>query len=125
MSYRTMLKQRCTIRRLVEGTTNGYSTFQWVTVEAGVACFLDLNFIRQGKDPMWVPEAGRPADRTGVWFGMPNVDVRSGDQLVMTKGPAGTFQIEGAVDQVWRPGDYHHLEIGVKEVGRPVATGGV
>ena len=116
-----MLKQRCSIQRLVEGTTNGYSTFVWQVVQTGVPCFLDLSFIRQGKDPMWTAEAGRPSDRSGVWFGMPTVDVRSGDQIVMTKGPSGTFQIEGAVDQVWRPGDFHHLELGVKEVGRPIA----
>jgi len=123
MSYRTMLKQRCTVKRLVESEINGYTVFDWVVIETNVKCFLDLNFIRQGKDPMWTPEAGRPADRTGVWFGLPTQDIWSGDQVVMTKGPRGTFQIEGAVDEVWTPSAAHHLEIGVKEVGRPVARG--
>lgn len=123
MSYRTMLKHRCSITRLVESSTNGYVTFNWVPIQTNVPCFLDLTFIRMGKDAMWTPEAGRPADRTGVWFGMPKVDVQSGDQVVMTKGPLGTFQIEGAVDEVWRPQDFHHLELGVKEVGRPIANG--
>ena len=94
-----MLQQRCNIRRLVEGTTNGYVTFTYQTVETNVPCFLDLSFIRKGKDPMWTPEAGRPSDRSGVWFGMPKVNVQSGDQIVMTKGPSGTFQVEGAVDE--------------------------
>jgi hypothetical protein len=119
-----MLKQRCTVKRLMDTSINGYSTFGWVDVETNVPCFLDLGFLRMGKDPMWTPEAGRPSDRTGVWFGMPKANVMSGDQIVMTKGPSGTFQLEGAVDQVWRPQDFHHLEIGVKEVGRPIAQGG-
>lgn len=121
MSYRTMLKQRCSIKRLVETEQHGFVVFDWITIASSVPCFLDLSFIRQGKDPLWTPEAGRPSDRTGVWFGLPKVDVRSGDQIVMTKGPSGTFQVEGAVDEVWRPGDFHHLELGVKEVGRPIA----
>lgn len=124
MSYRLMLHHRCSIKRMVEQEVNGYLLMNYATVLTNVPCYLDLNFIRQGKDPMWSPEAGRPADRTGVWFGLPKYDIRSGDQIVMTKGPSGTFQIEGAVDEAWRPRNKHHVELGVKEIGRPVANGG-
>jgi hypothetical protein len=123
MSYRLMLQHRCNVQRLVEGETNGYLTMAYTVVLMNVPCFLDLNFIRKGKDPMWTAEAGRPTDRTGVWFGLPKYDVRSGDQIIMVKGPSGTYQIEGAVDEAWRPRNLHHLELGVKEIGRPVAQG--
>lgn len=120
MSYRTMLKHRCTVLRLVETQQNGYDVHVWQQVGTNVPCWLDLNFIRQGKDPQWTPEAGRAADRTGVWFGMPLANVRSGDRLVMSKGPVGTFAAEGAVDTVWRPKNFHHLELGVKEVAKSI-----
>ncbi len=123
MSYGGMLKQRCTVKFLQEGFVNGVPTSVWVERATGVKCFLDLNFIRKGKDPMWTPEAGRPSDRTGVLFVAGSAVVKSGDRIVMTKGPAGTFQVEGAVDEAWRPTSRHHLELGVTEVPSQISKG--
>lgn len=123
-----MLKHRAKILRLTETKVNGYVNTSWTTVKVTPAttpptdltilCFLDLNFIRKGKDPVWSPEAGRTGDRTGVLFAMPDAPLMPGDRVLMTRGPVGTFAIEMAVDEAWRPDDMHHLEIGVVEVAK-------
>lgn len=121
MSYKAMLKHRATIRRLVASDLDGMPIHTWSVVAGGVPCFLDLNFIRKGKDPMWSPEAGRVSDRSGVLFMGGTAVIKSGDRITMTKGPSGTFQIEGAVDEAWRPTDKHHVEVGVVEVANQLA----
>lgn len=126
MSFRGMLKQRCKILRLQETQIDGLVQMTWSTVTGGdnVRCFLDLNYIRKGKDPIWTPEAGRATDRTGVLFLEPTAPLKSGDRIEVLKGPKGVFSIEGAVDQSWTPNKNHHLEVGVQEVGNPLAKGG-
>lgn len=126
MSFKSLLKHRCIILRLVETAQDGSPVFEWqpITQADGttqVRCFLDLNFIRRGKDPIWTPEAGRPSDRSGVLF--ITTPVKSGDRIQMVKGPAGMFEIQGAVDEAWTPSAQHHLEIGVKEVAVQIARG--
>ena len=137
MSFRSMLAHRCKLVEAVETSTDGSSVYTWQTVKmvsSGtpdliVPCFLDLNFIRKGKDSQWVEAAGRPKDRTGVLFlparvynGAAWVDlpVESGMRIEMTKGPAGMFSIEGALDEAWTPRKRHHLEFGVIEVASVV-----
>lgn len=120
MSYRAMMKQRCDVLRLTVTQLNGYESQVWVTVKTGERCFLDLGFIRQGKDPQWTPEAGRAADRSGVLFTLPTTTIRPGDRIKMTKGPVGTFAVEGAIDEAWRPTDKHHVELGVTEVAKAI-----
>ena len=121
MSYTAMLKHRATVRRLVASDLDGMPVHTWKTVAKDVPCFLDLNFIRKGKDPVWTPEAGRTADRSGVLFLGGDTVARSADRITMTKGPSGTFLIEGAVDEAWRPTDRHHIEVGVVEVANQLA----
>ena len=117
-----MLRHRCQLLRLDQEATVGSPIFGYQPLLADdgsplqLRCFLDLNYIRQGKDPLWTPEAGRPTDRTGVWFGLPSAPVHFGDRIKMTVGPLGTFEIESAIDESWTPTAEHHLEIGVKEV---------
>ena len=118
MSYKSLLQHRCHILRLTSTSVNGVevTTYQQIT-EAPIRCRLDLQLIRHGKDPHWTPEAGRAAERTGVWFGLVKGDqVKSGDRLLMTKGPTGTFLVEGALDDVFDATKLHHVEVGVKEV---------
>ena len=122
MAYSNLLKHRCAVLRLYETNQNGMPVTTWEIIEAGVKCYLDLNFIRKGKDPMWTPEAGRPSDRSGVMFVEAGADIRSGDRLRMTKGPAGTFSVEGAVDEAWQPTKMHHLELGVVEVAKGLVS---
>lgn len=123
MSYRSMLKQRCTILELVETIDDGAPNVAWQVKAENVPCLLDLNFIRKGKDPMWTPEGGRPADRSGVIFFLGDAPIQSGDRILMTKGPAGTFSTEGAFDEAWTPKGRHHIEIGVLEVASQRARG--
>lgn len=123
MSYGTMLKHRCTLQEMQENFINGVPVSNWANVATNVPCFLDLNFLRRGKDPIWTPEAGRPADRTGVLFVAGNAVVRSGMRIKMTKGPAGSFQIQGAIDEAWRPTKKHHIEVGVIEVPGQISKG--
>lgn len=122
MSFNALLKHRCSVDELVEGEIDGIATASWVTIASNVKCFLDLGFIRRGKDPMWTPEAGRPSDRSGVLFATASAPLKPGQRVSMTRGPRGTFEIQGAVDEAWRPLDLHHLELSVIEVARQLMS---
>jgi hypothetical protein len=117
MSYRSLMKHRVTVKHLQLTNISGMADQEWVTVASNVPCFIDLQYIRMGKDPMWTPEAGRPSERTGVLFLQARVLVHSGDRFTITRGPAGTFTVEGADDEIWTPRRKHHYELGIKEVG--------
>lgn len=127
MSFRAMLKHRCHVLRMAESAVDGVPVVGYEPLRDSAdqpiayRCFLDLNFIRRGKDPQWTAEAGRPADRTGVFFGEGSIPLRSGDRIQMTQGPAGTFLAEGAFDEAWTPSGRHHIEIGVIEVAGQIA----
>lgn len=122
MSYAALLDHRVTILRYSTQIVDGVEQYVPRTIATGVRCRLDLQFIRSGRDPQWTPEAGRVEDRTGVAFFLSDANVKPGDRIQVTRGPAGTFQVEGNVDQVFgRRGRIHHLECGVKEVPGPVA----
>jgi hypothetical protein len=116
MSLKSMLAHRCTLIEPVESSEYGSSVYTWQVVAENVRCFLDLNYVRTGKDALWIEAAGRPADRTGVVFFDGKTRIKSGYRMEMTKGPHGTFSIEGAIDEAWKPTRRHHLEIGVIEV---------
>lgn len=123
MSFRALLKHRCTLVRLKMVAVNGSPISTWEPVEENVRCFIDLNFIRKGKDPFWTEQAGRPADRTGVLFLLGDTPIKSGDRVIISKGPKGSFSVEGAIDEVWTPSKLHHLEVGVREVATQLARG--
>jgi len=125
MSYAGLLAHRCTIKRQQEVIKNGMPIYVWATVATDVKCFLDLNFIRNGKDPVWTPEAGRPADRSGVGFFLGTAKIKNADRVEMTRGPSGTFSLEMAVDEAWKPKRLHHKEVSVKEVPAQVSKGEV
>jgi hypothetical protein len=44
-------------------------------------------------------------------------------RVKMTLGPSGTFLIEGAVDEIWKPTAKHHVEVGVTEVPAQISKG--
>ena len=123
MSYKAMLKHRITILRQTNDVTTGSPVFAWQPVKTNVPCWLDLNFIRTGKDPMWTPEAGRSTERTGVLFVLPSAPLKNGDWIKCTKGPEGIFSLEAAIDEAWRPSKLHHLEISIKEVPQQIMPG--
>lgn len=115
MSFLGLLKHRCDIYDLNQTVVDGAVELQYVRVAKNVKCYLDLSFIRKGKDPMWTPEAGRPADRSGVLFLNSTDNVKSGQRIEMTRGPVGQFAIEGAIDLLYRRDKAHHYEVGVTE----------
>jgi hypothetical protein len=124
VSYASLLVHRVDVQRATVGNIDGLDTYDWNTVATGIHCRLDLQYIRPGVDPQWTPEAGRPTDRTGVAFFPAHSNIRSGDRLIVRKGPQGTFLAEGAVDDAQdRHGYSHHLEVGVREVPGPRAAG--
>lgn len=122
MVYKNLLRHRGIVLRLVEHQVHGMSVDDYEPVSLiNVRCFVDLTFIRKGRDPQWSAEAGRPADRSGVLFLLPDQDVRSGDRFQVTKGPPGTFQVQGALDDAWAPTKLHHKEYGLIEVPSSIA----
>lgn len=122
MSYSGMLAHRCRIKELQSTFVDGVATSEWKVIKTNVRCFLDLNFLRKGKDPMWTPEAGRPSDRSGVLFVEAGSGLKAAHRVEMTKGPSGTFTVEGAIDEAWRPTSLHHIEVGVVEVPQGIAS---
>lgn len=126
MSYKSLLRHRVVIERQAKTTIDGTVVSDWTPVASNEPCFLDFQFIRRGRDPQWTPEAGRPADRSGVAFFGAKSKVRVGDRLrtVKNRGPAGTYMVEGAFDTVYDGrGNVHHIEAGVKEVPPSIAVG--
>lgn len=124
MALLNLLKQRCTVQRLSDVQFDGLISTQWTQV-ADLRCFLDLSYIRSGKDPVWTPDSGRAQNRSGVLFLPPGANVEPGDRIVMTKGPSGTFVVQSALDEAWTPRKLHHLECYVTEVDRVYTSGGV
>lgn len=127
MSYASLLRHRCTLLRLDPVMVGGLAGASWTAIATNVRCFADLQFIRRGRDPVWTPESGRPSERHGVLFLHPGVNglVKSGMRVRLSRGPAGTFEIAGAIDEAWTPHRLHHLECGIEEVGSPLAQGAV
>lgn len=121
MSIRSLMRHRVNIMRLSETQVDGMPVHSWTQVATDQRAYLDLNYIRKGKDPIWTPEAGRAQDRSGVLFMLPDAPIKSGDRIKVTHGPTGTFQIEGAVDEAWKPERKHHVEVGVVEVSGMLA----
>lgn len=85
---------------------------------------LDLNFLRQGKDVLPAPVAGRASDHVGVLFVDPYSPIKAGDRLVaipneQNKIPVpGTFEIREIPDVAIDFSDAHHIEVQVIEVGQ-------
>jgi hypothetical protein len=107
-----------------ETDVDGAPTYDWVAIKTNVRCFLDLSYQRPGKDPGWTPEAGRPADRSGVLFLQDGEPLKPGDRVVITRGePKGTFEALGALDTVPQAtrGRVHHIEAYVQEVANAVS----
>ena len=126
MSYSSLLDHRADVKRMTPTIVDGVESMTWRTVGRSRRCRLDLQFIRPGRDPQWTAEAGRPVDRTGVVFFERGEDIRTGDRIVVTRGPIGTFEIDGDVDHVFgRRGRVHHVEVGCKEVPGPRARASV
>lgn len=124
MSFSGLLKHRMSVRSLVETVKDGSSSYQWSERIKDVRCFVDLAPLT-GVDPYYHPQSGRPTNRAGKLFVQPlrNGDspVRSGDTIVVTKGPSGTFKVENIIDEIWTPHKRHHWEYGITEVAPQLA----
>lgn len=122
MSYRNLLKMRCNVLAMTDSQVDGLVSQAWAIVPDGtsVRCFLDLNFIRAGKDPIWTPDSGTGQNRSGVLFLAPGAPALPGYriQIASGNGPQGTFEITSSLDEAWTPRKLHHLECFVTEVDR-------
>ena len=117
MSFEGLLAHRCDLYGLITSDRDGspITSYQKINTKP-IKCRLDLNFVRQGKDPMWMATASRPEDRMGVFFFLPNAPLKVGLRAVMLKGPGGIFQLRGAIDEAWGYDSLHHYEVGASEV---------
>lgn len=115
---------RCTILEEIETQQDGLTTASWDIKDAqeNIPCFLDLGFIRPGRDPVWTPETQTAQNRSGVLFLPPHSTATPGNRVKMIKGPGGTFMIDSDIDEAWTPHKLHHLECHVVEVNRALAS---
>lgn len=117
MSFRAMLVHRCDLYDIVTEDEDGSPITRTKKINtAPIPCRLDLNFLRSNKDHLWLASVSKPDDRTGVLFLLPDTKVQVGMRIVMTKGPKGTFQLRGSIDEAWDFDSLSHLEVGVAEV---------
>lgn len=117
MSFKALLNHKCDLYGLTTTDNDGTPITGYTKVNTNpIPCRLDLNFIRQGKDNMWLEAVARPEDRSGVMFFMPNAPIKSGLRAVMLRGPKGIFQLQGAIDEAWDFNSVSHYEAGVIEV---------
>jgi len=123
MSYRNLLKMRCRILESTQSQQDGMTYNSWTPILDGdsVRCFLDLGFIRAGKDPVWTPDTKTAQNRSGVLFLPPNSEAVPGNRVQMVHGPTGTFEIKSSLDEAWTPRKLHHLECYVEEIDRVLA----
>ena len=95
-----------------------------------LACRLDLQLVRPGKDAPAPIVAGRAPDRVGVCFFDLAADsngaplVRAGDRLQAVSGPIfGTFEIRIIPDVAQDLIGAHHIEVQVVEVSQMLQPG--
>lgn len=124
MTLKSLLAHRCEVQRNEIDLSSGSAEMTWRVVKSNVPLFLDLNFLRKGKDPVWTPEVGREAERAGVAFFKSNAPIQNGDRILMKKGPAkgNIFTLEMAIDEAWTPSVRSHLEVYVKALPQQLST---
>jgi hypothetical protein len=95
-----------------------------------MACRLDLQFTRPGKDAPMPLVAGRAPDRVGVLFYDMPADVnglpllKAGDRLQMVSGPiAGTFELRQTPEPAQGYAGIHHAENQIVEVSQALQPG--
>ena len=95
-----------------------------------LACRLDLQFIRPGKDAPMPLVAGRAPDRVGVLFYDMPADVnglpllKAGDRFEMVSGPiVGTFELRQVTEIAQDFLGAHHGENQVMEVSQALQPG--
>lgn len=87
-------------------------------------CRLDMNFLRQGKDVLPAPVAGRAPDRIGVMFAPAYAPLRAGDRIVAIPNERGTIPVKGTFEIRVMPdeaigfSEQHHIEVQIIETGQ-------
>lgn len=87
-------------------------------------CRLDMNFIREGKDLLPAPVAGKAPDRIGVMFTFPDAPIKAGDRIVAIENEqgkipvAGNFEIRAIPDEAVDFSDRHHIEVQIIEANQ-------
>lgn len=102
----------------------------YVNTPGQLACRLDLQFTRPGKDAPMPLVAGRAPDRVGVLFYDMPVDasglplIKAGDRLEMVSGPIqGTFELRQNPEPAQNFTGYAHCENQVVEVSQALQPG--
>lgn len=117
-----LYSSRVKVQRTQMQVDNGRPVISWVDqtgVLASVACRLDLNFVRPGKDVLPAVEAGRAPDRIGVMFCAASVPLKAGDRIVAISGPVeGTFDVRVIPDMALDYGGAHHIEVQIIETNQ-------
>ncbi len=129
---RHLFNTRAEVLRMTATMSHGSPTVDWNKVDViidarlGVSgelmCWLDLNFLRPGKDAPPPVVAGRALDRIGVMFFSATDRLKSGDRIRCLSGPVtGTFEIRNNPDPAisFRTTP-HHFEVQIIEVAQSV-----
>lgn len=105
---------------LIHGWHRAESMFDPYLGRVGyLACRLDLNFIRPGKDEPPMQTGGRAPDRVGVLFCDPTPYLKVGHRLKCVDGPInGLFEIRNVPDEAQDYVGVHHLECSIVEVAQ-------
>lgn len=122
------------VERLELVVNDGTPTMDWVQatdddpalndVLQYLKCRLDMNFIRQGKDILPAPEAGKAPDRIGVMFCAAYSPIRAGDRIIAIENEQGkipvkgTFEIRAIPDEAIDFSDQHHIEVQIIETNQ-------
>lgn len=112
------------ILRVSQEIVNGTPSYNWIPVQTGVRCRLDLTFLPVSRMEPLVIEAGRAPDRVGTaWFAATQVGlIKPGDRISTTAGPiTGVYSVDQIPDQVGDLNTLHHLEIYIREVSQALA----
>lgn len=127
------------VERIQLSVTSGVATMDYVQATdpddpvadamlRALKCRLDMNFIREGKDLIPAPEAGKAPDRIGVLFTYAYAPIKAGDRLTAINNAYGeipvdgTFEIRAIPDQAIDFAHRHHIEVQIIEVGQELTN---
>lgn len=98
------------MRRAETTFTDGVPSYAWSTVATNVPCLLDA-----AKGEREDTGEQQTRDRAGVLTVGPHPDLRAGDVVTITRGPAGTFRLSPEPAERWGFYGMSHREFDVTE----------
>lgn len=110
-----MLTHRGVIARAAVEVADGTPSYNWSTVAEGVPCLLSVD---GAQTEARIPE-NEKSGRVGTLFALVSADLRPGDRVTFSRGPAGTFEILNPVGEAVTLHVTSHREYRVSEVPGP------